>query len=200
MELFITGIVTGMIIGLPRDTYSEMLAQNSTKKGISQSAVIGTGMALSAAFMAIIDMIILFFLGKYIIRAKSTLAYVMGALLIIINAIGIIKSENSYDVDNTGTSFMNFMTGIMIGISEFTNIFLILLLYIYSGITRLKFREYGILLGGTAAGTFFICVAMGIIFKIADKIKKIESTKGYNLFVNIMLVCAGILIILKEAF
>lgn len=200
MELFITGIVTGMIIGLPRDTYSEMLAQNSTKKGILQSAVIGTGMALSAAFMAIIDMIILFFLGKYIIRAKSTLAYVMGALLIIINAIGIIKSENSYDVDNTGTSFMNFMTGIMIGISEFANIFLILLLYVYFDIARLKFSEYAVLLGGTVAGAFLICVVMGIIFKLVDNVREIKSTRGYNLLVNIVMVCAGILIILKEAF
>lgn len=199
MELFIIGIITGIIIGIPRDTYSEMLSQNCVKKGIGQSAVIGFGMSLAVAFMTIIDMIVLFFLGKYMLKAGSVLTYIMGALLITINVIGIIKSDSSYDVDNTGTSFVNFMTGIMIGISEFTNIFLILLAYAYFDITRLRFSEYAVLLGGTAAGTFMICVIMGILFKIFDNIREIKSTRGYNLMVNIVMICAGIFIILKEA-
>lgn len=198
MELFIIGIITGTIIGIPRDTYSEMLSQNCVKKGIGQSAVIGIGMSLAVAFMTIIDMIVLFFLGKYMLRAGSVLTYITGALLILTNVIGIIKSDSSYEVDNTGTSFMNLMTGIMIGISEFTNIFLILLLYVYFDIARLKFSEYAILLGGTVAGAFLICVVMGIIFKLVDNVREIKSTRGYNLLVNIAMVCAGIFIILKE--
>lgn len=31
MELFIIGMITGTIIGIPRDTYSEMLSQNCVK-------------------------------------------------------------------------------------------------------------------------------------------------------------------------
>ena len=98
-----------------------------------------------------------------------------------------------------GTSFVNFMTGIMVGISEFTNIFLILFMYVYFDIAGLGFSGYAVLLGGTVAGTFIICVIIGILFKIFDNFRKIKSTRGYNLAVNIMMICAGIFIILKEA-
>ena len=56
MELFIIGMITGTIIGIPRDTYSEMLSQNCVKNGIGQSVIIGIGMSLAVAFMTIIDM------------------------------------------------------------------------------------------------------------------------------------------------
>lgn len=199
MELFIIGMITGTIIGIPRDTYSEMLSQNCVKNGIGQSVIIGIGMSLAVAFMTIIDMIVLFFLGKYMLKARSFFTYIMSALLIVTNVIGIIKSDNSYDTDNTGTSFVNFMTGIMVGISEFTNIFLILFMYVYFDIAGLGFSGYAVLLGGTVAGAFIICVIIGILFKIFDDFRKIKSTKGYNLAVNIMMICAGIFIILKEA-
>ena len=91
------------------------------------------------------------------------------------------------------------MTGIMVGISEFTNIFLILFMYVYFDIAGLGFSGYAVLLGGTAAGAFIICVIVGILFKIFDNFRKIKSTRGYNLVVNIMMICAGIFIILKEA-
>lgn len=91
------------------------------------------------------------------------------------------------------------MTGIMVGISEFTNIVLILFMYVYFGIAGLGFSGYAVLLGGTVAGTFIICVIIGILFKIFDNFRKIKSTRGYNLAVNIMMICAGIFIILKEA-
>ena len=91
------------------------------------------------------------------------------------------------------------MTGIMVGISEFTNIFLILFMYVYFDIAGLGFSGYAVLLGGTVAGVFIICVIIGILFKIFDNFRKIKSTRGYNLAVNIMMIFAGIFIILKEA-
>ena len=77
MELFIIGMITGTIIGIPRDTYSEMLSQNCVKNGIGQSVIIGIGMSLAVAFMTIIDMIVLFFLGKYMLKARIFFTYIM---------------------------------------------------------------------------------------------------------------------------
>ena len=67
------------------------------------------------------------------------------------------------------------MTGIMVGISEFTNIVLILFMYVYFDIAGLGFSGYAVLLGGTVAGTFIICVIIGILFKIFDNFRKIKS-------------------------
>ena len=199
MEYVIRGLIIGLIIGIPLEQAAEMLVQNATRKGVKSCIWTGVGTALAYLILASIDVLLVSFFSKYIIKTEPYLGYAVGGLIIIFGMFSLIRNENNYDTDNSDSNnFMNAMNGFMLGFTNKYALVLIFYLYIFFDIGRINFKDGIRLAVSTAVGAFAWCIIIGVISWIVGRITEIKKIRIYLVFSNLFVMSAGAFIILYK--
>jgi len=202
MANFITGILIGLLFGVPVGVIGVLTIHKSITKGIASGLFTGLGSSVADVLYGIVGCFGTAFFSDFVTRFQSVIAS-LGSIFVISIGISLILSKKENEIKkNDGLGGIKcFLTSFVIGITNPVTIVTFFMAFAMFGVkSPMEVNDGIVLVSGIFTGTYFWWIALSVSAGILkNKLLKF-GTKRINFIFGIIVSIIGIALLVKQIF